>query len=106
MYCTMGQTAENVAKQFNIARADQDAFALRSHQRARQAIERGRFIDEIIPALVKEIRYEAGHAKTAETLFEIDQGPRRNTSLEALAKLKPVFHLQGSVTAGNASSNV
>lgn len=103
VYCTMGLTAENVAKQFKVLREDQDAFSLRSHQRARQAIERGRFVDEIIPVPVHETRYVDGHPETTETLFQVDEGPRINTSLEALAKLKPVFHLQGSVTAGNAS---
>lgn len=103
VYCTMGLTAENVAQQFGVSRADQDGFALRSHQRALQAIDRGRFVDEIVPVPVKETRYVDGHAETTETLFQVDEGPRRDTSLEALAALKPVFHLKGSVTAGNAS---
>jgi acetyl-CoA acyltransferase len=103
VYCPMGLTAENVARQFGISRADQDAFALRSHQRALQAIERGRFAQEIVPVPVKETRYEAGQIKTTETLFKIDEGPRRDTSLEALTALHPAFHQQGSVTAGNAS---
>lgn len=103
VYCTMGLTAENVARQFDISRADQDAFALRSHQRALQAIERGRFTDEIVPVPLKETRYVEGHLQTTEALFKVDEGPRRDTSLEALAALHPVFHRQGSVTAGNAS---
>lgn len=103
VYCSMGLTAENVASQFGISRADQDAFALRSHQRAIQAIERGRFAEEIVPVPVKETGYINGHPETIETLFQVDEGPRSNTSLEALAALKPVFRLQGSVTAGNAS---
>lgn len=103
VYCTMGLTAENVASQFGISRADQDAFALRSHQRALQAIERGRFAEEIVPVPVKETGYVNDHPETTETLFQVDEGPRSNTSLEALAALKPVFRLQGSVTAGNAS---
>ena len=103
VYCTMGQTAENVAKQFDISRADQDAFSLRSHQRALQAIDRGRFADEMVALPVKETRYVDGHAETTETWFQIDEGPRRDTSLKALAALKPVFQLKGSVTAGNSS---
>lgn len=103
VYCTMGLTAENVASQFGISREDQDAFALRSHQRALKAIAQGRFDDEIVPVPVKETHYINGQPKTTETIFKVDEGPRTDTSLEALAKLKPVFHLQGSVTAGNAS---
>ncbi len=103
VYCTMGQTAENVAQQYGISRADQDAFALRSHQKALQAIERGRFVDEIVPVPVKATRYVDGHTETTATLFQVDEGPRRDTSLEALAKLRPAFNLKGSVTAGNAS---
>ena len=103
VYCTMGLTAENVARQYEISRADQDAFSLRSHQRARTAIEQGKFKDEIIPVPVKETQYVDGHAETTELLFEVDEGPRANTSLEALGKLRPVFDLQGSVTAGNSS---
>ncbi|MEL6491071.1 MAG: acetyl-CoA C-acyltransferase [Cyanobacteria bacterium J06621_3] len=103
VYCTMGKTAENVASQFGISRTDQDSFALRSHQRALQATEQGRFADEIIPVPLKETRYVEGRAETTETLFHIDEGPRRDTSLEALAKLKPVFQLRGNVTAGNSS---
>ncbi|MEO1396838.1 MAG: acetyl-CoA C-acyltransferase [Cyanobacteria bacterium J06634_5] len=103
VYCTMGLTAENVASQFGISREDQDAFALRSHQRALKAIAQGRFDDEIVPVPVKETHYINAQPKTTETIFKVDEGPRTDTSLEALAKLKPVFHLQGSVTAGNAS---
>ncbi|MEO0517672.1 MAG: acetyl-CoA C-acyltransferase [Cyanobacteria bacterium P01_A01_bin.116] len=103
VYCTMGLTAENVASQFGISREDQDAFALRSHQRALKAIAQGRFDDEIVPVPVKETHYINAQPKTTETIFQVDEGPRTDTSLEALAKLKPVFHLQGSVTAGNAS---
>jgi acetyl-CoA acyltransferase len=103
VYCTMGLTAENVARHYHISRADQDAFALRSHQRALQAIEQGHFSDEIIPVPVKEIRYVNGHTETVETIFQVDEGPRSDTSLAALAQLPPAFHRQGSVTAGNAS---
>ena len=103
VYCTMGLTAENVARQFGISRQDQDAFALRSHQKALKAISQGRFNDEIAPVPVTETYYIDGHPQTTETIFQVDEGPRPDTSLEALAQLKPVFHLQGSVTAGNAS---
>ena len=103
VYCTMGLTAENVAEQFNISQEDQDAFALRSHQRALKAISLGRFDDEIIPVPVKETRYVDGQTKATETLFKVDEGPRPDTSLEAMAKLKPTFRRKGSVTAGNSS---
>ncbi|MGB3292461.1 MAG: acetyl-CoA C-acyltransferase [Phormidesmis sp.] len=103
VYCTMGLTAENVASQFNISRADQDAFALRSHHRALQAIERDRFVDEIVPVPIKETRYVEDRPQTTETLFQVDEGPRADTSLEALTALRPVFRRGGSVTAGNAS---
>ncbi len=103
VYCTMGLTAENVARQFGISREDQDAFALRSHQKALKAISQGRFNDEIAPVPVTETYYIDGHPQTTEMIFQVDEGPRPDTSLEALAQLKPVFHLQGSVTAGNAS---
>ena len=102
-YCTMGITAENVASAYDIARADQDAFALRSHHHALDAIQSGRFTDEIIPVPLKETRYVDGQAQTVETLFDTDEGPRPDTSLDALAHLKPVFRINGSVTAGNSS---
>ncbi|MDJ0744040.1 MAG: acetyl-CoA C-acyltransferase [Xenococcaceae cyanobacterium MO_167.B27] len=102
-YITMGITAENVAKEFQISREDQDQFALRSHKRALAAIKSGRFTAEIVPITVKETIYDKGQPKTIEKIFAIDQGVRADTSLEALAKLKPVFHVKGTVTAGNAS---
>ncbi|MEX1368154.1 MAG: acetyl-CoA C-acyltransferase [Nannocystaceae bacterium] len=92
LYISMGLTAENVAKRFEISRQDQDAFALQSNQRAVAAIEAGKFADEIVPVTTAS-------GKT----FEVDDGPRADTSLEALAGLRPVFHVQGSVTAGNSS---
>jgi acetyl-CoA acyltransferase len=103
VYCTMGLTAENVAQQYQVLRADQDAFALRSHQRALDAIKSGRFAEEIIPIPVHETVYIDGQTKSIETVFQIDEGPRSDTSLEVLAKLPAVFHVQGSITAGNAS---
>jgi acetyl-CoA acyltransferase len=102
-YITMGLTAENVAERFQISRADQDAFALRSHQRALAAIHAGRFKSEIVPLLVLETNYRHGTVITHETTFDTDEGPRSDTSLEALSQLKPAFHLKGTVTAGNAS---
>ncbi|MEM8810110.1 MAG: acetyl-CoA C-acyltransferase [Cyanobacteria bacterium P01_G01_bin.38] len=103
VYCTMGLTAENVAHQFEISREDQDRFSLRSHQRALTAIKAGKFVDEIIPLPVKETFYKEGTTHTVETLFQVDEGPRQDTSLEALAALKPVFRNGGSVTAGSSS---
>jgi acetyl-CoA acyltransferase len=103
VYCSMGLTAEHVADQYHISRADQDAFALRSHQRAVAAIQAGRFQAEIIPVPIHETLYVDGHLQAIETLFQVDEGPRPDTSLEALAKLPPVFRVGGSVTAGNSS---
>ncbi len=102
-YCTMGLTAENVAEMYQISRADQDAFALRSHQRAIAAIKSGRFVDEIVPVTIQETSYVDGQLHKVETVFQTDEGPRSDTSLEALAKLPAVFRVGGSVTAGNAS---
>ena len=104
VYLSMGLTAENVAREWKVSREDQDAFALRSNQRAIAAIDAGRFRDEII-ALPVEYTYvdERGKVCTQETTFDTDEGPRRNTSTEMLAKLKPVFAARGSVTAGNSS---
>lgn len=102
-YITMGITAENVVREFNISRQEQDEFALRSHQKALDAIKSGRFKPEIIPVSVQETVYDHGKTQTIERIFDIDEGPRTDTSLEALAKLKSVFHLRGTVTAGNAS---
>ncbi len=102
---TMGLTAERVARHYNISREDQDAFALASHQKALAAQAAGRFQDELVPVTVRTATpgAKAGKPQVAETLFSVDEGPRADTSAEALAKLKPVFHAQGSVTAGNAS---
>jgi acetyl-CoA acyltransferase len=103
VYLSMGLTAENVAQEYHISREDQDAFALRSHQRALAAIQAGRFEREIIPLTVHETLYDAGKTQNIKTEFHIDEGPRADTSLEALAKLPAVFRLGGSVTAGNSS---
>ncbi|WP_036484667.1 acetyl-CoA C-acyltransferase [Myxosarcina sp. GI1] len=102
-YITMGLTAENVAREFHISREDQDRFALRSHHRALTAIKTGRFSEEIVPVSLKESFYANGKLQKSERVFEVDEGPRSDTSMEALAKLKPVFHDKGTVTAGNSS---
>lgn len=103
IYMAMGITAENVAHQFHISRLDQDQFALRSHQKAIEAIQAGRFQEEIIPLTVRETFYKDEKTYTKQSQFDTDEGPRSDTSLEALTALKPAFHVQGSVTAGNSS---
>ncbi|HEX4756819.1 MAG TPA: acetyl-CoA C-acyltransferase [Terracidiphilus sp.] len=102
---TMGLTAERVAKHYQVSREDQDAFALASHQKALAAQAAGRFADELIPVPVTTAvpAAKAGKPNIKETIFSADEGPRADTSLEALAKLKPAFHAQGTVTAGNSS---
>lgn len=103
-YMGMGHTAEQVASRFGISREDQDAFALRSHQRAAQAIAGGKFKDEIVPVTVKEtVVNEKNQVVTKERIFATDEGVRVDTSLEALAKLRPAFSMTGTVSAGNAS---
>ena len=103
-YWGMGMTAEAVANEFNVSREDQDAFGLRSHINAIAAIKAGKFKDEIIPVTVKENYVdESGKKKSREYVVDTDEGPRADTSKEALAKLKPVFAANGSVTAGNSS---
>ena len=91
VYLTMGLTAERLQRKYGIARQDADEFALRSHRLAVAAQETGRFLDEIVPVELEK------------SVFEEDEGPRADTSLEALAKLKPVFQVDGTVTAGNSS---
>jgi 3-oxoadipyl-CoA thiolase len=93
---SMGETAENVAEQFHITREEQDAFACESHRRAIAAIDAGRFRDEIVPVTVPE-------GKGETTVVDTDEQPRRDTTVERLAKLRPVFRDGGSVTAGNSS---
>jgi acetyl-CoA acyltransferase len=102
-YISMGITAENVAQEFNISRQDQDQFALRSHKKALAAITKGLFKPEIVPVKFSETLYVEGKTQTIERVFESDEGPRTDTSMEALAGLKPVFHVKGTVTAGNSS---
>jgi acetyl-CoA acyltransferase len=103
-YTSMGLTAERVAKHYGITRDEQDAFALASHQKALAAIAAGRFSDEIVPVpVISTTTNGTGKPKLIEADFIADEGPRADTSLEALGKLKPVFHAQGTVTAGNSS---
>ena len=104
MYISMGVTAENVSGTYGITREMQDAFALESHRRALDAIASGRFAGEIVPLDVTEVTVEDGRRRAERTVvFDTDEGPRADTSLEALARLRPVFRMGGSVTAGNAS---
>jgi acetyl-CoA acyltransferase len=103
LYLGMGLTAENVAQKYGVSREDQDAFALRSHKRAVAAIEEGKFKEQIVPVEVENIWFEGGQRRRATATFDTDEGPRRDTNAAALAKLKPVFALKGSVTAGNSS---
>jgi acetyl-CoA acyltransferase len=102
-YMSMGLTAERVQRKYGVTREDQDAFACRSHQNALRAQAEGKFADEIVPLAVESAAIENGQPATRVTTFDRDEGPRADTSLEALAKLKPVFHAAGTVTAGNSS---
>jgi acetyl-CoA acyltransferase len=109
-YLSMGLTAERVGERFQVSREDADAFALASHQKALKAIAEGRFADEIVPVEWTErtppvASSKPGSAKLTEQKrsFQIDEGPRADTSADALAKLKPAFHAKGTVTAGNSS---
>ena len=99
VYMSMGLTAERVQRKYGVTREESDAFALRSHQNAVAAQQSGRFDEEIVPVEV-DMATPAGEQKS---VFQRDEGPRADTNLEALAKLKPVFHAKGTVTAGNAS---
>ncbi|MEK6221201.1 MAG: acetyl-CoA C-acyltransferase [Chloroflexota bacterium] len=103
VYMSMGLTAENVSEEFGVSREDQDEFALRSHQKAAAAIENGVFTPEIIPVDVEIVEVKNGKTSTRKYTHTIDEGVRADSSLEALARLKPVFKLGGTVTAGNAS---
>ncbi len=103
IYVSMGNTAENVAEKYGISREDQDAFAYRSHKRAIDAIDGGRFDEEIVPVEIDYTLYDSGQTASIQNVLEVDEGPRRGTSLEALAALRPVFRAGGTVTAGNSS---
>jgi acetyl-CoA acyltransferase len=103
-YLSMGLTAENLAAKYHISREEQDQFSLRSHQRATAAIEQGKFREEIVPLEVIDVSMNGGSKpQMRKVTVDKDEGPRRDTSMEALAKLKPTFHAHGTVTAGNAS---
>ena len=113
VYLSTGLVAENHAREAGISREEQDAFALRSHQRAIAAIDAGRFAEEIVPVTARLVRgltpsegsktKQGSDPDVAKITFATDEGPRRDTSAEALAKLRPAFHAAGSVTAGNSS---
>jgi acetyl-CoA acyltransferase len=103
-YLNMGLTAENLAKKYEITREQADEFSFNSHQKALAAINEGKFKDEIVSMTVHVDEFdENGRVRRKEIVFETDEGPRPDTSLEGLAKLKPAFHAKGTVTAGNAS---
>jgi acetyl-CoA acyltransferase len=107
-YVSMGITAENVAEKYDVSREDQDRFGLRSHERAVDAIDNGRFDDEIVPLEIEETHYQSvnghkGEATTMQTELTVDEGPRRDTDLETMSKLPPVFKKGGTVTAGTSS---
>ncbi|HEX8746543.1 MAG TPA: acetyl-CoA C-acyltransferase [Pyrinomonadaceae bacterium] len=103
-YLNMGLATENVARKYEISREEQDAFAARSHELAARAIDEGKFTDEVVPLTVAfEELDEKGRKQRREVVFQEDEGVRRDTSVEVLAKLKPAFHAKGTITAGNAS---
>ncbi len=103
IYLSMGLTAERLREKYNISREDQDAFALRSHKNAIAAQNEGDFKEEIVPVEVEITEPKDGKPVTTRTVITRDEGPRADTSMEALARLKPVFHVNGTVTAGNSS---
>ena len=103
-YLSMGLTAENLARKYDISRDTQDTYAYESHRKAIAAIDEGRFKEEIVPLTIEEMHFNSENtSETICSVFDTDEGPRRDTSPEALASLKPVFHVDGTVTAGNAS---
>ena len=102
-YWGMGLTAEAVAKEYNISREDQDAFSYGSHQKALAAIESGAFKEQIVPIHIEETYLEGNTKKIRNYVVDTDEGPRADTAIDKLAKLRPVFSAGGSVTAGNAS---
>ncbi len=103
-YLSMGLTAENLARKYDVSRDAQDTYAYESHFKAITAIDAGRFKEEIVPLTIEETHFNSeNRSETTCSVFDTDEGPRRDTSPEALASLKPVFHVDGTVTAGNAS---
>jgi len=103
IYMGMGLTAEEVYRKYGISREEQDQFSYRSHQNALNAQAEGRFDDEIVPLEIETTTIANGKPSTQKTVFKKDEGPRADTSTEALGKLRPVFHAAGTVTAGNSS---
>ena len=102
-YLSMGLTAERLAKRYGITREQADEFSLRSHQKAIAAIQAGRFEDEIVPVPVSFTTPNGSKPKRVDIVFKVDEGPRADTTLEALSALKPAFHAHGTVTAGSSS---
>ena len=102
-YLSMGLTAERLAQRFNITREEADRFSLSSHQKALAAIAAGKFEDETVPVPVSFTTPNGSKPKRTEIIFKVDEGPRGDTTLEALAALRPAFHIKGTVTAGNSS---
>ena len=102
-YLSMGLTAERLAQRFHISREQADEFSLHSHQKAIAAIQAGKFADETVPVPVSFTVPNGSKPKRQENIFKVDEGPRADTSLEALLALKPAFHAKGTVTAGNSS---
>src|ERR1035441_943555 len=98
-----GLTAERLAKRFNITREQSDQFSADSHKKAIAAIQAGKFDEEIVPVPVSLTTPNGNKPKRTDIVFKMDEGPRADTSLEALLALKPAFHLKGTVTAGNSS---
>src|SRR5579864_1618492 len=102
-YLSMGLTAERLANRFGITREQADEFSLNSHKKALAAIQAGKFEDEIVPVPVSFTTPNGSKPKRTEIIFKVDEGPRADTSMEALAGLRPAFHAKGTVTAGNSS---
>jgi acetyl-CoA acyltransferase len=103
VYLSMGLTAERLAQRFGITREAADEFSLQSHRKALAAIQAGKFDDEVVPVPVSFSRANGSKPKKHELVFRVDEGPREDTSMEALSSLKPAFHGKGTVTAGNSS---
>src|SRR5438105_6304649 len=102
-YLTMGLTAERLAQRFGITREAADEFSLYNHQKALAAVQAGKFEDETVPVPVSFSTPNGSKLKRQEITFKVDEGPRADTSLEALLSLRPAFHMKGTVTAGNSS---
>jgi acetyl-CoA acyltransferase len=102
-YLSMGLTSEMVAREYNLKREELDEFAVKSYNKALNAIDQGYFKDQIVPITVKENYFDGKKMKTREKIFDTDEGPRRGTTLEGLSKLRPAFAVDGVSTAGNSS---